>query len=150
MSSILYVDFSNIDINSVFVIKSDSQKCCIVELILIYHFLMWWIWRGFDFSRTHYWVSFYSSWPRCCKIIAHSTCSYQQLSCWTLSLAVYYLCTLWYIFFQWKITHFLNVVCHWSQSDKLSTCFMECFYFCMVWISNHQHFLHQLSSLLII
>ena len=34
-------------------------------------------------------------------------------------------------FFQRKITHFLNMVCHLSQPDALSTCFMEDFYFCI-------------------
>ena len=37
----------------------------------------------------------------------------------------------WYILFQRKTTHFLNMVCHLSQPDALSTCFMEGFYFCI-------------------
>ena len=50
---------------------------------------------------------------------------------WTLSFTIDYLRTLWLIFFFWrKTTYFLNMVCHWSQPDTLSTCFMEgfCFY----------------------
>ena len=37
----------------------------------------------------------------------------------------------WYILFQRKTTHFLNMVCHLSQLDALSTCFMKDFYFCI-------------------
>ena len=37
----------------------------------------------------------------------------------------------WYILFQRKTTHFLNMVCHLSQPDALLTCFMEGFYFCV-------------------
>ena len=37
----------------------------------------------------------------------------------------------WYILFQRKTTHFLNMVCHLSHLDALSTCFMEDFYFCI-------------------
>ena len=33
--------------------------------------------------------------------------------------------------FKRKTTHFLNMVCHLSQPDALSTCFMEDFYFCI-------------------
>ena len=33
-------------------------------------------------------------------------------------------------FFKKKTTHFLNMVCHLSQPDALSTCFMEDFYLC--------------------
>ena len=63
-SSVLYTDFSNIDINIVFVIKSHSQRCYMVEPILIYHYRISCIWRDFELSRIHFWISFYSSWPR--------------------------------------------------------------------------------------
>ena len=63
-SSVLYTDFSNIDINIVFVIKSHSQRCCMVEPIIIYHYLISCIWQDFELSRIHSWISFYSSWPR--------------------------------------------------------------------------------------
>ena len=54
MSPILYTNFLNIDIDIVFVIKSHSRRCSIVKLILIYHFLNWWIWRSFELNRTEY------------------------------------------------------------------------------------------------
>ena len=42
------------------------------------------------------------------------------------------LCTLWLVYsFQRIITHFLYMVCHLSQPESLSTCFMEDFYFCI-------------------
>ena len=40
-------------------------------------------------------------------------------------------CGWWYILFQRKTTHFLNMVCHLSQPDALSTYFMDDFYFCV-------------------
>ena len=62
---------------------------------------------------------------------------------WTLSFAVDYLWTLWLvIFFSKKPTYFLNTMCHWSQPDALSTCFIEDFYFYMVWRSGHLNLLH--------
>ena len=39
-------------------------------------------------------------------------------------------------FFKEKTTHFLNMVCHLSQPDALSTCFMEDFYFCIATVAS--------------
>jgi len=57
----------------------------------------------------------------------------------------HYLHTPWLVyFFQRKITHFLNMVGHWSQPNALSTCFMDGYYFCMIWRSGYQRLLHWL------
>ena len=144
MSSILYIDFSNIDINNVFVIKLHSQRCCIVKLILIYDFLIWWIWWDFKLSRIHF--EYHYDRPdlvvasKLLIILVNNNNNLVDTFTWSwlsLYIMMYYFSNKKHTFLEYDVS---------LISTRLTlNLFMKDFYFCMVWRIDSQYLLHRLQ-----